>query len=69
MNLQRFTRLINAHGKNYKHQIAMQANFFARHNSSRKREASNGQTAAITSGLTEKACRIRELLEHAATIS
>jgi hypothetical protein len=68
MNLRRFTRLTNAHGKALEHHTAMQALFFASYNLCRNHEAIKGQSPAMAAGLTSKVWTVRELLERAAEL-
>ena len=60
MNMRRFTRLTNAHSKNPKHHVAMQAIFFAWYNFCRKHETLNGKTPAMASGLADKVWSVRD---------
>jgi hypothetical protein len=67
MSLRRcFARLANAHSKSGKHDVAMQAIFFAWYNRCWKLEATPGQTAAMANGLSEHVWTINELIERAA---
>jgi transposase-like protein/IS1 family transposase len=66
MSNRRFTRLTNAHSKNPKHHVAMQAIFVAFYNFCRKHETLKGSTPAMASKLTDSVWTIKQLLESAA---
>ena len=66
MHGRRFTRLTNAHSKNPKHHVAMQAIFFAWYNFCRKHEAIGGKTPAMAAGVADSAWTIQKLLENSA---
>ena len=73
MQMRRFTRLTNGFSKSLDHHAAMQSLFFSWYNFCRPHEtlteqAGYKQTPAMASGLTGKCLKIREMLEHAATL-
>lgn len=65
MNLRRFTRLTNAHSKNPRHHVAMQAIFVAWYNFARKHETIR-KTPAMAAGVADKQWTLAELLRRAA---
>jgi transposase InsO family protein len=65
MTMRRFTRLANARSNGHKHQLAMQAIFFAWYNLCRKHESLGGETPAMASNLTDHAWTIKKLIETA----
>lgn len=67
MHLRRWTRLTNGHSKSLKHHKAMLNVFFSWYNFARINTGLEGkQTPAMSTGLTDKAWSLRELLDKAA---